>query len=153
MRVTAKEKIAPTTTFAGPDVDMGTVPGVVSSVVELLVCTSTRRKAISGFRYRPTALLKRGFLARPTSTLLIPTTLRMFQIHPLRMLWRKTLLIPTTKTCISERSTLLAVIGVALWIWVMAHAGLSAIMQQLRALRVALPIGVYGTHWDQFPEG
>ena len=39
---------------------------------------------------------------------------------------------PTTKTCLSERNTLLAVIGVALWIWVMAHAGLSAIMHQLR---------------------
>ena len=47
---------------------------------------------------------------------------------------------PTTKTCLSERNTLLAVIGVALWIWVMAHAGLSAIMRQLRALRVELPM-------------
>jgi hypothetical protein len=56
-------------------------------------------------------------------------------------------------TCISERNTLLAVIGVALWIWVMARAGLSAIMHQLRALRVALPIGACGAHWDQFPEG
>jgi hypothetical protein len=57
---------------------------------------------------------------------------------------------PTTKTCLSERNTLLAVIGVALWIWVMAHAGLSAIMHQLRALRFALPIGPCGAHWDQF---
>jgi hypothetical protein len=49
---------------------------------------------------------------------------------------------PVTKTCISKRNTVFAVIGVALWIWVMAHAGLSTIMHQLRALRVALPIVV-----------
>jgi hypothetical protein len=49
---------------------------------------------------------------------------------------------PATKTCISKRNTVFAVIGVALWIWVMAHAGLPAIMHQLRALRVALPIVV-----------
>ena len=49
---------------------------------------------------------------------------------------------PATKTCISKRNTVFAVIGVALWIWVMAHAGLPAITHQLRALRVALPIVV-----------
>ena len=49
---------------------------------------------------------------------------------------------PPTKTCISKRATVFAVIGVALWIWVMAHAGLPTIMHQLRALRVALPIVV-----------
>jgi hypothetical protein len=32
----------------------------------------------------------------------------------------------------------------------MAHAGLSAIIDQLRALRVALPIDPCGAHWDQF---
>ena len=37
---------------------------------------------------------------------------------------------------------LLVVVGAALFAWVLVHAGPSAIVQQLKALRVALPIVV-----------
>jgi len=42
----------------------------------------------------------------------------------------------------SKGNVLLAIVGVALLVWVVVHAGPSAILHQLRALRVALPIVV-----------
>jgi hypothetical protein len=45
-----------------------------------------------------------------------------------------------TKTRMSRNNVLLVAFGLALWIWVIAHAGPSALMHQLRALKLALPI-------------
>src|SRR5215470_12034535 len=39
-------------------------------------------------------------------------------------------------------SLLLAVIGIALFAWVIVHAGTSTITQQLKAMRIALPVVV-----------
>jgi len=40
----------------------------------------------------------------------------------------------------SKNNVLLVAFGVALWIWVIAHAGPSALVHQLRALKLALPL-------------
>jgi lysylphosphatidylglycerol synthase-like protein len=39
-----------------------------------------------------------------------------------------------------SKNLLLAVTGIALWVWVIVHAGPSVVVHQLRALKVALPI-------------
>src|SRR5262245_42778941 len=42
----------------------------------------------------------------------------------------------------SKGTVLLTVVGTALFVWVIVHAGPVAIIQQLKALRIALPIVV-----------